>query len=119
MHYYFWLRFFFNFWMLSELHSLNLKLCSKQYQKIVLHLIVVPQQSSGWQHNYSTKTRQVGRANEQSIYSLMSIGCLQFLQEQISAAVIKVLPSLQHLLLRSEGGHCQLTIHSNYNFRIV
>jgi hypothetical protein len=34
----------------------NLKLCSKQYNRIfVLHLIVVPQTSSGWQHNYSTK----------------------------------------------------------------
>ncbi len=60
--------------MLSELHSLNLKLCSKQYNKIfVLHLIVVPQLSSGWWHNYLTKTRQPGWANEQSIYSLMSM----------------------------------------------
>jgi hypothetical protein len=34
---------------LSEIHSLNLKLlCSKKYKKIVLHLIVVPQLSSGW-----------------------------------------------------------------------
>ncbi len=57
--------------MLSELHSLNLKLCSNK--KIVLHLIVAPQLSSGWWHNYSTKTRQVGWANEQSIYFLMSI----------------------------------------------
>jgi len=60
--------------MNSELHSLNLKLCSKQYNKIfVLHLIVAPQLSSGWQHNYSTKTRQAGHANEQSMYSLMSM----------------------------------------------
>jgi len=60
--------------MLSELHILNLKLCSKQYnKKIVLHLIVGPQLSSGWQHKYSTKTRQVGQANEQSMYSLMSM----------------------------------------------
>ncbi len=45
--------------MLSELYSLTLKLYSKQYNtKFVLHLIVVPQLSSGWQHNYSTKTRQ-------------------------------------------------------------
>jgi hypothetical protein len=61
--------------MLSELHSLNLKLCSKHYNKdFVLHLIVVPQLSSGWWHNYSTKTRQVGWANEQSMYSLMPMG---------------------------------------------
>jgi hypothetical protein len=61
--------------MLSELHSLNLKLCSKQYNKnFVLHLNVAPQQSSGWQHNYSTKTRQAGRTNELSMHSLMSMG---------------------------------------------
>jgi hypothetical protein len=58
--------------MLSELHSLNLKLSSKQYTKVfLLHLIVVSQLSSGWQHHYSTKRRQVGHANEQSMYSLI------------------------------------------------
>ncbi len=41
--------------------------------KIVFHLIVVPQLSSGWEHNYSTKTRQVGCINEQS----MSLLCLR------------------------------------------
>ncbi len=36
------------FQMLSELHSLNFKLCSKQYnKKFVLHLMVVPQLSTG------------------------------------------------------------------------
>jgi hypothetical protein len=60
--------------MLSELHSLNLKLYSKQYnKKIVLYLIVVPQLSSGRQHNYTTKTRQAGCADEQSMYYLMSM----------------------------------------------
>jgi len=61
--------------MLSELHSLNLKLCSKQYnKKFVLHLIVAPQLRSGWQHNYSTKQgRQAGQANEHSMYSLISM----------------------------------------------
>jgi len=34
---------------------------------------VVPQLSSGWQHNYSAKTRQAGLANEQSMCSLMSM----------------------------------------------
>ncbi len=60
--------------MLSELHSLNLKFCSKQYNKnFVLHLIVVPQLSSGWWQNFLTKTRQTGHANKQSkYYSLMS-----------------------------------------------
>jgi enoyl-[acyl-carrier-protein] reductase (NADH) len=37
-------------------------------------LIVAPQLSSGRQNNYSTKTRQAGWANEQSMYSLMSMG---------------------------------------------
>jgi hypothetical protein len=58
--------------MLSVHHSLNLNLCSKQYNNF-LHLIVVPQLSGGWQRNYSTKTRQAGHANEQSMYSLMSM----------------------------------------------
>jgi hypothetical protein len=60
--------------MLSELHSLNLKLYSIQYnKKFVLHLIVVPQLTSGQRHNYSTKIRQAGQANEQSMYYLMSM----------------------------------------------
>ncbi len=42
-------------------------------------MIVVPQPSSGWCHNYSTKTRKAGWANDQSIYSLMAMvsGCLR------------------------------------------
>ncbi len=60
--------------MLSELHSLNLNSCHKQYKFFfLLHLIVAPQLSCGWRHNYSTKTRLVGCANEQSMYSLMSM----------------------------------------------
>jgi hypothetical protein len=60
--------------MLSELHSFKFKLYSKQYNKIfVLHLIVAPQQSSGWRLNYSTKTRQAGHTDEQSMYSIMSM----------------------------------------------
>jgi hypothetical protein len=46
---------------------------SQYNKKFVLHLFVVPQLSSGRQHNYSTETRQAGHANEQSMYSLMSI----------------------------------------------
>ncbi len=54
---------------------MNLELCSKQYnKKFVLHLIVAPQLGGGRRHNYSTKTRQAGCANEQSMYSLMSMG---------------------------------------------
>jgi len=57
--------------MLLKLHSLNLKLCSKQYKNICF----APDcgATAGWQHNYSTKTRQAGWANEQSMYSLMSM----------------------------------------------
>ncbi len=63
--------------MLSELHSLYLKLCSKQYnKKFALHLIVAPQLGGGRRHNYSTKTRQAGQANEQAMYSLMSMVAL-------------------------------------------
>ncbi len=64
--------------MLSELHSLNLKLCIKQYnKKFDLHLIVAPQLGGGRRHNYSTKTRQAGHANEQSMYSLTSMGAIE------------------------------------------
>jgi hypothetical protein len=92
MHY-FWLltlssTLFSNFYMLSELHSLNLKLCSKQYnKKFVLHLIVAPHISSGWQHNYSTKTRQLGRANEQAMYSLISMHLIAMLPPHFSTVV--------------------------------
>jgi hypothetical protein len=59
--------------------QLNLKFCSKQHNKIfVLHLIVAPQLSSGWRPNYSTKTRQVSCANEQYVYSLMSMGWIMW-----------------------------------------
>ncbi len=52
--------------MLFEQHKLDLKLFSKKCYKInLLQQIVVQQPSGGWQHNYSTKTRQAGRANEQ------------------------------------------------------
>jgi hypothetical protein len=65
---------FSNYQTLTEFHNLNLKLCGKQYNKIdLLHLIVAPQLSGGSQHNYSAKTRQASRANEQSMYSLMSM----------------------------------------------
>ncbi len=60
--------------MLSELHSLNLQLYSKLYNKTFgVHLFVVPQLSSDWRHNYSSKTRQAGSTNEQSMYSLLSM----------------------------------------------
>ncbi len=44
--------------MLSELHNLNLKLCSKQYNKIdLLHLIAPPQLSGNrWQLLKQNKT---------------------------------------------------------------
>jgi hypothetical protein len=47
---------------------MHLKLCSKQYnKKFVLHLIVVPQLSSGWQHKYSTKNKAGGLA-QRAVY---------------------------------------------------
>jgi hypothetical protein len=44
-------------------------------KKFVLHLIVVPQLSIGWQHNCSTKTRQVGQANEQISLCILLCPC--------------------------------------------
>ncbi len=38
-----------------------------------MHLIVEPQLGGGRRHNYSTKIRQAGHANEQSMYSLKSM----------------------------------------------
>jgi hypothetical protein len=47
-------------------------LCSKQYSKIdLLHLIVVPQISGGWQQNYSTKTKQVGCAKGTACFCIL------------------------------------------------
>jgi hypothetical protein len=64
--------------MLFELHNFNLKLRSKRKFKIDLfYLIVVPQLSGGWQYNLSTKTRHVGHANEQSMYSMLSMSLTQ------------------------------------------
>ncbi len=66
--------------MLSGLRSLNLKLCNKLNNKIfLLQLIMAPQLIGGWQCNYPNKTRQAGRTNEQSIYSLMSMQCSQLM----------------------------------------
>ncbi len=95
--------------MLSELHSLNLDLCSKQYnKKIILHLIVVPQLSSGCQHDYSTKTSQAGCANEQSMYALMSLLCHDDLLKKA-----RVFVSYKHFLPHS-GGYC--FIWSKFNW---
>ncbi len=54
--------------MLSELHNLNLKLCSKLHnKKFVLHLIVAPQLSSGRQNNYSTHNK-AGRLGQWAVF---------------------------------------------------
>jgi hypothetical protein len=45
---------------------------------------VAPQLSSGWQYYYSTNTRQAGHANEQSMYSLMSMETAQGSQGKYS-----------------------------------
>ncbi len=39
----------------------------------LLHPNVVPNLRGGWQHNYSAKTKQAGCADEQSIYSRLSM----------------------------------------------
>jgi hypothetical protein len=40
-----------------------------------VYLIVVPQLSGGWQHNYSNKTRQPGHTNEQCMLFSFVYGC--------------------------------------------
>ncbi len=74
---------------------MNLKLCNKQYD--LLPLIVAPQPSSGWQHNYSTKTRQVGCANEQSTYSLMSMVHSQNLIQMVISLLLEHWQSQKNL----------------------
>ena len=50
---------------------------------------MAPQQLySGWQPNYSTKTRQAGRANEQSMHSFMSVAVINY---QIPVDLLKPL----------------------------
>ncbi len=62
-----------NFIMLSELHSLNLKLCRKQYnKKFVLHLIVAPQ-LSGEQSMYSVMSMLVPLSVSQSKIDLLPL----------------------------------------------
>jgi hypothetical protein len=50
-------------------------LCSKKYnKKFILHLIVALRLSSGWQHKPNlTKTRPAVWADEQSMYTPMSM----------------------------------------------
>ncbi len=84
--------------MNSELHSLNLKLCSKQYNKnFVLYLIVAPQLSSGWQPSYLTKKRQAGRANEQSMYSPMSMVHFPYITNPEAVVLVVCDPSMNVL----------------------
>ncbi len=52
--------------MLPELHSLNSKLCGKQYNKIV-------QLSNGLQLLNLNKADKLGQSNEQSMYYFMSM----------------------------------------------
>ncbi len=79
---------FFIFQRLFQFHNFNLKLCSKQYNKIdLLPQIVVPQLSGARQNKYFTKTRQAGHANEQSINSLSSPWVMSILPGQPTIAL--------------------------------
>ncbi len=61
------------------LHNFKITLCSKPNSKInLLHLIVAPQLSGGRQHNYSTKTRQAGPVNKQSMQGSLTEGKAQY-----------------------------------------
>jgi hypothetical protein len=82
------LRYSFDFAILIQSYVVN----TKQDNKIdLLHLIVVPQLSSGQQQNYSTKTSQEGRANEQPGKSHR--------RGRLSTVDLLVLTSLDQLLL--------------------
>ncbi len=50
---------------------------------------MAPQLSSGRQHNYSTKTRQAGWANEQSMYSLMF---MEWFYKKITSSILQARP---------------------------
>ncbi len=79
--------------MLSELHSLNLKLCIKQYnKKFVLYLIVVPQLSSGRQANQG---KQAGPMS-----SLCILLCLW-----LSVNMLRIVVSPIHLSLKEVAMH--------------
>jgi hypothetical protein len=56
----------------------------------------VPQLSSSWQHNYSIKASQAGWANEQSMYSLMSMALVN---GRVHVKKHKQLFEYKHLLL--------------------
>jgi hypothetical protein len=103
--------------MLSKIYSLNLKLCSKQYNKnFLLHLIMVPQLGGGWWHNYSTKTRLAGHCNEQSMYSVMSVP-LTLLTRQTRQVVRAINQSIFLRCLWWQGTVFLLTVMSSVCFR--
>ncbi len=54
-----------------------------------MNLIVVPQLSGGWQHNYSTQTREAGCANEQSMYSLNVYGLHGLILFLVSGKIVE------------------------------
>ncbi len=62
-----------------------------------MQLIVAPQLLGGWRHNYLTKTKQAGHANEQSMYSLMSMPVTKeksFITLTPGACTIKLITSV-------------------------
>jgi hypothetical protein len=68
-----------------------------------LYAIVVPQLSGGWQHKYSTKTRYTGCANEQSMYTLMSVVlCLAWAEERVGDQNYFVKPSVTFVKISIE-----------------
>ncbi len=63
----------------------------------------MPQLSGSWQNNYSTKTRQTGRANEQYMYSLMSMA--------IMLCAVRLNIAIQTTIIPSEKWH-----YSQFNY---
>jgi hypothetical protein len=81
------------------LYKFDLELCFQEYNKIdLLCQIVASQLSGGWRHNYSTKTRQAGHANEQSIY----LRCLWKEEKSPLTKVNKKKSTICHVTLNNQ-----------------
>ncbi len=81
------------------LYKFDLELCFQEYIKIdLLCQIVASQLSGGWRHNYPTKTRQAGHANEQSIY----LRCLWKEEKSPLTKVNKKKSTLCHVTLNNQ-----------------
>ncbi len=104
--------------MRSELSNLNLKLGSNQNNKIdFMHLIVAPQLSGDWQHNYSTKASQAGSTNDQSIYSFMHlVDPIRSLFYMLDHLIVNISPQSHLSNGNGDAWGCFLSLDSFFYF---